>query len=166
MEASSTLGVRARYFHLGKTLAAMQRDPALFQAGNNLYNYGNGDPVSYIDPDGDFGFFVAAAAIGFGYTVYKAYKTGKKWRDKNMARFRKSQKGSEKDLIEAEQDRKKYQQKANKEVTAAGASVWKGAAGAATGLSNDVMDTVEFSVEVHGDVTAEDEAEEEDAGWW
>jgi RHS repeat-associated protein len=246
VEASSSLGVRARYFYLGKTLAAMQRggnlyyyhydrtgntlaltdsngdvaatyayepyglvtatgdienpftycgaygvmaldanlfhmknryyfaeagrfmqrDPALFEAGNNLYDYGNGDPVSYIDPDGDFGFFAAAAAIGFGYSIYKGYKTAKKWKDKNMARFRKSQKGSEKDLINAELERKSYQQKANKEVTAAGASIWKNAAGAATGLSNDVMDTVEFSVEIHEDVTAEAEAEEEDAGWW
>ncbi len=49
-------------------------------AGVNVYGYGNGNPVMYIDPDGRLIWIPVGAAIGAGMNVgFQLYRNGGNW---------------------------------------------------------------------------------------
>jgi RHS repeat-associated protein len=71
--------MRARWYssHLRRFLS---EDPIGFAGGSNWYQYANGNPVMYVDPEGTWAWIVAGAAIGGvldgGITLYTQYRAG------------------------------------------------------------------------------------------
>ena len=65
----------ARYYSLAEN-RWLTKDPLGFAAGLNLYGFVGNNPVTNIDPDGQF-FFTALAIIGAVSTLYGLYKAGK-----------------------------------------------------------------------------------------
>lgn len=67
----SLLRLRARDYD-AVTGRWLERDPASFNGGSNLYGYCGSDPVNCIDTNGKFWTILAGAAIGAAANIYEA----------------------------------------------------------------------------------------------
>lgn len=140
----------------------LQRDPAGFDAGVNLYTYANNDPVTYIDPDGDFGFWTALAIYGTYKVLKKAYDYGKKWRDRNTQRRKKAQSGNEDDYFNAELQRRQDAPQAGKEGLEVAGEVYKTTAETATGFGSKYKDAMDAANDAYDYVSGSGGDDEED----
>jgi RHS repeat-associated protein len=63
----------------------VNKDPIRFDAGSNLYVYANGDPVNYVDADGEVAIAIGAAAVAAAGVLIAAgvlgYNIGSLWDD-------------------------------------------------------------------------------------
>lgn len=62
-DPNGLIQMRARYYN-PQIRRFLNADPIGFDGGLNWYLYANGNPVSYVDPNGEFAWIVAGAMIG------------------------------------------------------------------------------------------------------
>ena len=65
----------------------IQRDPIGLAGGVNVYGYGLQNPLSYVDPTGEIGWWVTGAVIGGGLNAYSQYRKNGGWNNFNRGSF-------------------------------------------------------------------------------